>query len=179
MKRVKDTISALTALFWMMATCAAAGWTCAIIIAHKGKTTVEQRDALAGQLLKNSEMLRRVNRTVDSLQLVDMFESDEWHRLIEALIMVESRGQADAVGDDGMAVGILQLWPCVVDDLQVAGYDYTLDDRLDPEKSRAMFNDYQRIYNPTRDIERAIQLHNPRAGVGYRNEVIKRMEEIK
>lgn len=179
MKRSKLKIETLNFMIFVASMSAIAGWTCAFIVSQKGKIVVEQRDALAGRLLKNSEMLRRANRTVELLQMADIFEQDEWHRLIEALIMVESRGQADAVGDDGMAVGILQIWPCVVDDLQVAGYDYTLDDRLDPEKSRAMFNDYQRIYNPTRDIERAIQLHNPRAGVGYHNEVIKRMQEMK
>lgn len=179
MKKINDTISALTFLFWMMAISAAAGWACVLIVAHKGKTVVEQRDTLAGQLLKNSEALRRANHEIDSLHAVKMFEEDAWWRMIDALIEVESNGQPDAVGDDGQAVGILQIHPCVIDDLRVAGYDFTLDDRLDPDRSIAIFNAYQRIYNPACDIDRAIHLHNPRAGADYRDRVIKRMEETK
>ena len=62
-------------------------------------------------------------------------------RLIDAIIRVESSGRADAVGDGGRAVGILQIWPITVADAnRILGRDeFTLADRLDPDRSRAIF----------------------------------------
>lgn len=64
-------------------------------------------------------------------------------RLLDALQTVESNGNANAIGDGGKAVGILQIHPCVVADVnRIHGTRYTLSDRLDPAKSR----DIARLY---------------------------------
>jgi hypothetical protein len=71
--------------------------------------------------------------------------SDE---LIEAIIQVESSGDDNAVGDGGKAVGAFQIWPIMVEDCnRIAGEDrWTVDDRTDRAKSRAMFLTYSRHY---------------------------------
>ena len=62
-----------------------------------------------------------------------------WSLLLAALIAVESGGNPAAVGDNGRAVGCLQIWPCVVQDVnRIAGTSYTLEDRKSPAKSRQM-----------------------------------------
>ncbi len=71
--------------------------------------------------------------------------------LIPALMQVESCGVLDAIGDDGEAVGCLQIHKIVVDDvnriLARAGkeYTFTYEDRYDYAKSVMMceiFLDY-------------------------------------
>lgn len=60
-------------------------------------------------------------------------------RLLDAICAVESGGKADAIGDNGKAVGAYQIHPAVVADVnRLTGSRYTLADRLDPAKSRAM-----------------------------------------
>lgn len=56
--------------------------------------------------------------------------------LITLLIMIESNGNDSAIGDNGLAVGCLQIHPCVIADVnRVYGAKYSLDDRLDRKKS--------------------------------------------
>jgi hypothetical protein len=59
--------------------------------------------------------------------------------LILALAMVESSFNPSAVGDNGDAVGLLQIHECVIQDVnRVYGTSYTLDDRLNPQASVAI-----------------------------------------
>ncbi len=69
--------------------------------------------------------------------------------IIAALVQIESGGNPTAVGDNGRAVGILQMWPIAVEEAnrieqifarreQRPARTWTLDDRLDPQKSREM-----------------------------------------
>lgn len=69
-----------------------------------------------------------------------------WH----AICAVESGCKADAIGDGGNAVGIAQIWPICVDDVnRICGTPrFTYADRLDPEKSRQMFWLYVKHYYP-------------------------------
>lgn len=72
-------------------------------------------------------------------------------RLLSAIEFVESRGRADAVGDGGRAVGILQIHACVIDDvnsLVLRRKAYTLADRTDPVKSREIFRLYLGYWCP-------------------------------
>jgi len=65
--------------------------------------------------------------------------------LILALIAVESGGVADAVGDDGKAVGILQIHPKYVKDCnRISGMldRFKQSDRLDPAASFSMCGIY-------------------------------------
>jgi len=64
--------------------------------------------------------------------------------LIPILISIESGGNPHAVGDGGRAVGILQIRPVVVAEVnQILGEQkYQLQDRRDPAKSREMCRIY-------------------------------------
>ena len=70
-------------------------------------------------------------------------------RLLDAIIQVESGGNASAVGDRGNAIGILQIWPVMVKDVNriVGGNRYTLRDRLSRSKSCQMFDIYTNHYS--------------------------------
>lgn len=71
-------------------------------------------------------------------------------RLLDALQTVESNGNANAIGDGGNAVGILQIHPCVVTDVnRIHGTRYTLSDRLDPAKARQIARLYLSHYCKT------------------------------
>jgi soluble lytic murein transglycosylase-like protein len=60
--------------------------------------------------------------------------------LILALISVESGGNVNAVGDNGKAIGILQIHACVIADVnRVFKTDYRWpEDARDPAKSRTI-----------------------------------------
>ena len=96
-------------------------------------------------------------------------ESYDWSKVIDAIVKVESKGNASAKSKD--CVGILQIRPILVEDcneyLKMKGKKkhYTLTDRLNPKKSKEMFILYQKRYNPTNNIEKAIRLWN--GGCGY------------
>lgn len=68
--------------------------------------------------------------------------------LIPALIQVESGGDPNAIGDDGAAVGVLQLHRHYVDDVnRIVGQPlFHYDDRLDPILARSMTYIYLRYW---------------------------------
>lgn len=80
---------------------------------------------------------------------------DRYARLLPAIEHVESSGRADAVGDGGKAVGILQIHPVMVKDCnRIVGEDrWTLEDRLCPDESRAMFRVYSNHYSKGKSDE--------------------------
>lgn len=104
----------------------------------------------------------------------------DWDILVRALIQVESGGDSLAVGKTN-DVGALQITPIYVTDVnRILGEErYTLEDRKSLVKSLEMFEIIQGHYNPLRDIDKAIRLHNPGAGEWYRERVYRHMEEIK
>lgn len=68
-------------------------------------------------------------------------------KLINALIQVESSGKADAIGDGGNAVGILQIWPAVIEDVnRVYKVKYTLSERKNPVLSKQICRLYLKHY---------------------------------
>jgi hypothetical protein len=82
--------------------------------------------------------------------------------LLPAIEHVESSGRADAVGDGGKAVGILQIHPIMVADCnRIVGEDrWTLDDRKDAVKSRAMFRTYSDHYSAGKNDEHVARAWN-------------------
>ncbi|MBO4304637.1 MAG: transglycosylase SLT domain-containing protein [Lentisphaeria bacterium] len=67
--------------------------------------------------------------------------------ILAYLVYVESGGNPAAVGDRGRAVGLYQIHPIYVADVnRIAGTFYTLSDRTDPAKSREMVMIYLRHY---------------------------------
>ena len=68
--------------------------------------------------------------------------------LVEALITVESNGNDSAIGDEGRAVGCLQIWKITVDDCNriLKSNRFSYKDRLDRKKSIEMFRIYTGHY---------------------------------
>lgn len=105
---------------------------------------------------------------------------DDWNILIEALIQVESEGNRFAVGKAN-DVGVLQITPIYLKEVnRILQEDvYTLSERTNIDKSIEMFEIYQSHHNPSKNIEKAIMLHNPRAGKSYLNKVLNEFNKIK
>jgi hypothetical protein len=76
-------------------------------------------------------------------------------RLIPALEKVESNRNPDAIGDNGKAFGILQIWEVVIIDVNRAkGTAYTHQDAFDPAKAREICRAYLSIYATERRLGR-------------------------
>jgi len=76
-------------------------------------------------------------------------------RLIPALVKVESNGNPRAVGDGGRALGALQVWSCVVADVNRAhGTRYVHADALDRAKAERICRLYLAIYCTPRRLGR-------------------------
>ena len=88
----------------------------------------------------------------------------DWNPVMEAIIQVESEGNAKAV--KGNSCGAMQITPVLVKDcnriLRMKGSDkrYKLTDRFSVDKSKAMFLLIQSFYNPQNDVEQAIRSWN-------------------
>ena len=111
-------------------------------------------------------------------------QSFNWNKVINAIAKVESNGNPRAVGGGG-SVGLLQITPILVKEVnqilakQKSSKRFTLNDRLNPEKSKEMFIIIQEYHNPQHNIEKAIRMWNggPKYSVkgtqGYYNKVMK------
>ena len=65
------------------------------------------------------------------------------NKLIDAICKVESNNVMYIVGDNGKAIGCLQIWKTVVDDVnKYSKVKYTYADRYDKVKSYEMFKLY-------------------------------------
>lgn len=69
--------------------------------------------------------------------------------LVKAIEWVESRGNPEAVGDKGQAVGCLQIHPALVEEVNriLGRKEYTVQDRSNPAKSYEMFWVYADKYS--------------------------------
>lgn len=148
---------------------------------------------IASTVRQEKERYERISHYIDSLESViqgiritvaeekaeaERLKGARWNALISALIIVESDGIASAVGDKGEAVGVLQIHPCVVDDVRIAGHNYTLVDRYDREKSIEIWKAWQNIYNPEKDLWKAIKYHNPRLSTRECERIIRLSKSI-
>lgn len=74
--------------------------------------------------------------------------TDILNLLIPILMVVESGNDPNAVGDNGRAVGVLQIHPEVVEDVnRIYKKTYTLEDRLNVEKSQEICRLYLEFYS--------------------------------
>lgn len=115
-------------------------------------------------------------------------ETYDWTKVMNAIIQVESEGNAKAYNPSGDCVGILQITKVLVEDcnqylkLKKNKKRYTLKDRWDVEKSKEMFVLYQQRYNPSNDVEKAIRLWSGGCGYtikgtnSYLKKVLRKME---
>mgnify|MGYP004701044973 CR=1 FL=1 len=93
-------------------------------------------------------------------------------RLLSATIYVESRYETDAVKADENAVGILQIRPVMIRDVnricKLIGdpRQYTLADRTDPDKSIEIWYLVQGYYNPEYNLRLACLVWNGRGKDG-------------
>ena len=79
--------------------------------------------------------------------------------LVEAIIQVESRGDSTAKGDRGWAVGVLQIWPIMVREVNRiqekngSNVRYGYNDRYSVKKSIEMFHIWREYYHSDSDWE--------------------------
>ena len=108
-------------------------------------------------------------------------DQDPLEAMAYAFAMVESKGNQQAYNARENAVGLLQIRPIMVREAnRIAGEDiYTLDDRWDAEVSIDIFRTIMERHNPANDIDRAIDIWNPRCGDRYRNAVKAEYEKAK
>ena len=95
-----------------------------------------------------------INQATSSFEVVKVTPIIQ-DRLIEAIIHVESRGDSMAYNAGEDAVGVLQIRPIMMREVnRLLGYNkYTLDDRWSKSKSIEMFNVIKdHTTNPTNEI---------------------------
>ena len=105
--------------------------------------------------------------------------------LWEAVCTVESGGNALAIGDGGRAAGVAQIWEITVKDVnRFAGTKFTLNDRFNVEKSRAIFQLYTEHYGKGRSDEYKARIWNggptgnkKRATIAYWNKIQKHLKK--
>ena len=91
---------------------------------------------------------------------------DDELKLLNAIIQVESGGKANAVGDGGKAVGILQIWPIMVDDvnriqrLNKRSKRYTYKDRKNAARSVEMYYIWLNHYHKNSTDEKIARCWN-------------------
>lgn len=122
-------------------------------------------------------------RVIEEKVLVPVDTLSDWQVLEMAIAFTESRFKTDAMGKAG-DTGILQIRPIYVKEVnRLSGRDYTIEDALDPCMSFEMFNIVQGAWNPTKDMEEAIRLHNKspyyRKVVLDNVDLIRRAEEMR
>ena len=93
-------------------------------------------------------------------------EKFDWNPVMDAIIQVESRGNAKAHNPIGDCAGILQITPCLVSECnkilkeKKSTKRYTKADRYNASKSKEMFVLMQEKYNPGHNVEKAIRCWN-------------------
>lgn len=104
----------------------------------------------------------------------------EWETWMLATAWVESQWNDNAVGDDGRAAGFLQLWEDKVQDANewVGEERYTLEDRLNRQKSIEIYNIIAERYNPDHDLHLQLKIWNSRAPLSYHKAVEAKYNEL-
>ena len=93
----------------------------------------------------------------------------DWNPVMEAIIHVESRGDAKAVS--GNSCGAMQITPILVRECnnilkkRKSKKRFTMQDRFSVKKSKEMFLLYQAHFNPKNNVEQAIRSWN--GGMNY------------
>lgn len=102
----------------------------------------------------------------------------EWQVFIMALIEVECERNPKAKSPGG-AVGPFQITQSYISEInRVYKTNFMLQDAYNLDKALSMFEMMNDYHNPDRDINKAIKLHNPKAGNWYTKKVKQRMHAI-
>ncbi len=107
-----------------------------------------------------------------------------WNPVIEAIIQVESGGNAKAIS--GNSVGAMQITPILVKECnqilekQKSKKRYSMEDRYSVAKSKEMFLLIQSFHNPENSIEKAIRAWNggPNYSVRATNRYFKKVMKL-
>ena len=116
---------------------------------------------------------------------VEKPENKDWEIFTEAIILKESRGIENAVGDNGKAIGVLQLHKVMVDEAnrilvnKKIDKRYTYDDRYSREKSIEIFNVVQNYKNKKKDKFLALEIWNPNHPKSYENDIMNNYNTLK
>ena len=109
---------------------------------------------------------------------------DVWDLFIEAVIWQESRGNENAIGDKGAAVGVLQIHPIMVREanriiaMKTGKKDtYSYDDRYDREKSIQIFKTVQDFHNKEHSYKRALEIWNKNHPSSYEDNIMRKFNE--
>lgn len=109
----------------------------------------------------------------DTIYYIQPTKSDTISLMADAFSYVESRHNDNVVSSDGKYVGCLQISKICVREANRILKDsvFTYDDRYDKIMSYAIFEVLQLHYNPSLDIDKAIDIWNKNCHILYRNEV--------
>ena len=94
--------------------------------------------------------------------------------LLAAIAQVESSGDPNAVNEKENAVGLYQIRPIYLKDVnRILGYQYfKLADRYDPEYSKQIVSAYLLYYGRNKSLEAMARIHNG-GPKGYKRECTK------
>ena len=109
----------------------------------------------------------------DTTPVTELTANDTLFAMAEAFAWVESRGNHMAYNEKEDAVGLLQIRPIMVREAnRLLGEEaFTLADRWEPIESIDIFCTVIEHHNPKLDIDRAIDIWNPRCPASYRQSV--------
>ena len=128
-------------------------------------------------LVRIDHNVSRQERVIETEIFVPVDTLSNWQILEMAIALTESHFKTDAMGTSN-DTGILQIRPIYVDEVnRLSGRDYTIEDAFNADMSLEMFNIVQGAWNPGRDIEEAIRLHNK--SPYYKKKVLENMELIR
>ena len=104
----------------------------------------------------DSLSLNRLNQ-IDTVTIT----FDRWNNFIQRIIEYETSQSKDLIGDSGLAIGVLQIHPVIIDEVnRISKKQFMYLDRWDKDKSIEIFNIYQDCYNPQHDLVLAGRLWN-------------------
>ena len=145
----------------------------AIFLTFIGLETVWNDSFAKEETIEMEEAVEKIVKTVDP-----------WDLFIEAIIWQESRGNASAVGDNGRAVGVLQIHPIMVREanriIAINGGEkdrYSYDDRYSKESSIEMFKVVQDYHNKDHNLNKALQIWNHNHPASYRNNIFSKYND--
>lgn len=127
---------------------------------------IERKNFLRGFIMTIISFAFSINLYAQNVD----YDCSYWEPVCNAIAQVESKGNPNA--RNGRYVGILQISPVMVKEVNTIlqknndSRRYTLNDRLNPRKSKEMFSIFQWKHNKSKNIERAIRLWN--GGPGYK-----------
>lgn len=112
------------------------------LIVESDRPRVSEKE-LAGELARKNFIKAAREKWLGRWPSSESSWKSRLDKLFGLVILIESGGDPNAVGDNGQAVGIVQIWPDVVKEVNdFEGKAYCNGDRLFPSKSREIFIAY-------------------------------------